>query len=165
MYQRSRKGYIEQQIEMLAEVLALILTGCQSEHYEAALTQAADACKRLTGLNLATLTMLPDETLVNMFRMGGSLDLGKCIIAARLLEAQSEIYAAQTRTLAAQTSLHKALVLLLEAMQTEESLRTDEYRELTESILERLREYPLPDDLRVKVANYWKIKAAGSAEA
>ena len=165
MYQRSRKGYIEQQIEMLAEVLALMLTGLRSGHYEAALTQAADACKRLTGLNLATLTMLPDETLLNMFRLGGSLDLGKCLIAARLLETQSEVYATQTRTVAAQASLHKALVLLLEAMQTEESLRTEEYQGLTESILERLQEYPLPDDLRVKVANYWKTKAAGIAGA
>ncbi len=165
MYQRSRKGYVEQQIEMLAEVLALIFTGRQSGRYEAALTQAADACKRLTGLNLATLTMLPDETLLNMFRMGGSLDLAKCMVAARLLEAQSEVYAAQTRTVAAQTSLHKALVLLLEAMKAEESLRTDEYRGLVESILERLQEYALPDDLRVKIADYWKTKAADTAGA
>ncbi len=92
MFQRSRKGYVEQQIEMLAEVLARILTGKESGHYEAALAEAADACKRLTGLNLATLTMLPDETLLNLFRMGGGLDPARCVIAARLLDAQADVY-------------------------------------------------------------------------
>jgi hypothetical protein len=163
MFQRSRKGYVEQQIEMLAEVLALIFTGLRSGHYEAALTEAADACKRLTGLNLTTLTMLPDETLLNLFRMGGGLDPAKCIIAARLLDAQAEIYLAQSRTVAAQACLHKALVLLLAALEAEEALRTDEYRGLVESILARLQDYALPNDLLVKVANYWKTTARDAA--
>ena len=160
MFQRSRKGYVEQQIEMLAEVLALIFTGLRSGQYEAALTEAADSCKRLTGLNLTTLTMLPDETLLNLFRMGGGLDPALCIIAARLLDAQASVYAAQNRTVAMQASLHKALVLLLEAMQAEESLRTEEYQSLVESILTRLQDYALPNDLLVRVAHYWKMKAA-----
>ena len=112
MFQRSRKGYVEQQIEALAYVLAKILTGIDSGLYQIALVEAANACKQMTGLNLATLTMLPDETLLNMFRMGGGLDPGKCVIAATLLDAQTQIYEAQTRTVAAHASLHKALVLL-----------------------------------------------------
>ena len=62
MFQRSQKGCVEQQIEMLAAVLARILTGTESGRYEAALSEAAEACKRMTGLNLTTLTLLPDET-------------------------------------------------------------------------------------------------------
>lgn len=160
MFQRSRKGYVEQQIEMLAEVLARILTGQESGRYQAALAEAADACKRLTGLNLATLTMLPDETLLNLFRMGGGLDPARCVIAARLLDAQAGVYEAQNRTVAAQASLHKALVLLLEAMRLEESLRTEPYRGLVESILARLQGYLLPDDLQARVAGYRKAVAA-----
>ena len=159
MFQRSRKGYIEQQIEMLAEVLARILTGKDSGRYEAALTEAADACKKMTGLNLATLTMLPDETLLNLFRMGGGLDPARCVIAARLLAAQADVYETQNRTVAAQTSLHKALVLLLEALRFEGSLRTAPYRAQVENILVRLDGYVLPDDLRVRVAEYRKTMA------
>jgi hypothetical protein len=156
MFQRSRKGYIEQQIEGLALVLARILTGKDGGRYEAALTEAADACKKMTGLNLATLTMLPDETLLNLFRMGGGLDPARCVIAARLLDAQADVYEAQNRTVAAHASLHKALVLLLEAMRFEESLRTSPYREEVESILARLGGYHLPDDLQARVAAYRK---------
>jgi len=156
MFQRSRKGYIEQQIEGLALVLARILTGKDGGRYEAALAEAADACKKMTGLNLATLTMLPDETLLNLFRMGGGLDPARCVIAARLLDAQADVYEAQSRTVAAQASLHKALVLLLEAMRLEESLRTEAYREQVESTLGRLGGYALPDDLQARVAGYRK---------
>ena len=159
MFQRSRKGYIEQQIEMLAEVLARILAGKDSGRYEAALTEAADACKKMTGLNLATLTMLPDETLLNLFRMGGGLDPARCVIAARLLAAQADVYEAQSRTVAAQASLHNGLVLLLEAMRFEEGLRTAPYRAQVEDILVRLDGYVLPDDLRVRVAEYRKTMA------
>ncbi len=154
MFQRSRKGYIEQQIEGLALVLAKILTGRDSGRYEAALADAADACKKMTGLNLTTLTMLPDETLLNLFRMGGGLDPARCVIAARLLAAQADVYEAQNRAVAAQASLHKALVLLLEALRFEESLRTEAYREQVENLLARLTDYHLPDDLRARVADY-----------
>ena len=159
MFQRSRKGYIEQQIEGLALVLARILTGKDGGRYEAALAEAADACKKMTGLNLATLTMLPDETLLNLFRMGGGLDPARCVIAARLLDAQADVYGAQNRTVAAQVSLHKALVLLLEAMRFEESLRTAPYREQVENILGRLAGYDLPDDLQARLAEYRKAMA------
>ena len=163
MFQRSRKGYIEQQIEMLAEVLARILTGKDSGRYEAALTEAADACKKMTGLNLATLTVLPDETLLNLFRMGGGLDPARCVIAARLLAAQADVYEAQNRVVAAQASLHKALVLLLEAMRFEADLRTLAYREQVEDILARLQGYVLPDDLAVRLAAYRKTTSEESA--
>ena len=159
MFQRSRKGYIEQQIEMLAEVLARILTGKDSGRYEAALTEAADACKKMTGLNLATLTMLPDETLLNLFRMGGGLDPTRCVIAARLLAAQADVYETQNRTVAAQTSLHKALVLLLEALRFEEGLRTASYHAQVEDILARLNGYVLPGSLSAGVAAYRKTMA------
>lgn len=159
MFQRSRKGYVEQQIEMLAEVLALMLTGKESGRYEAALTEAADACKTLIGLNLATLTMLSDETLLNLFRIGGGLNPGRCLIAARLLDAQADVYEAQHRTVAAQVSLHKALVLLLEALRVEESLRTGTYPAQIENVLGRLQGYTLPDDLQARIINHRKSVA------
>jgi len=159
MFQRSRKGYVEQQIEGLALVLARILTGKDGGRYEAALAEAADACKKMTGLNLATLTMLPDETLLNLFRMGGGLDPARCVIAARLLDAHAGVYEAQNRTVAAHAGLHKALVLLLEAMRFEESLRTEVYREQVENILGRLAGYDLPDELQARVTAYRKTIA------
>lgn len=163
MFQRSRKGYIEQQIEGLALVLARILTGKDGGRYEAALAEAADACKKMTGLNLATLTMLPDETLLNLFRMGGGLDPARCVIAARLLDAQADVYEAQNRTVAAHASLHKTLVLLLEALRFEESLRTAPYQEQVENILGRLAGYTLPDDLAARMAAYRKMTEADGA--
>lgn len=154
MFQRSSKGYVEQQIEQLAYVLARILTGKDSGLYQAALAEAADACKQMTGLNLATLTMLPDETLLNMMRMGGGLDAGRCVIAASLLDAQAQIYEVQNRTVAAQANLHKALALLLEALRVEESLRTEKYREQIAAIEGRLTGYIYPDDLQTRLTAY-----------
>ena len=158
MFQRSNKGYVERQIEQLAYVLARIITGRDSGLYEAALAEAADACKQMTGLNLATLTMLPDETLLNMMRMGGGLDAGRCIIAATLLDAQAQIYEVQNRTLAAHANLHKALVLLLEVLRVDESLRMPKYREQIAGIEGRLAGYTLPDDLQARLTAYRLIQ-------
>lgn len=152
MFQRSRKGYIEQQIEKLGEVLAFMLTAKHSGRYDAALAQAADACKQMTGLNLATLTALPDQTLINVLSLGGGLDAGRCLLAARLLDAQAQIYEAQSRTVAAHVSLHKALVLLTEALRFDETLRTEENRALVEDIAARLAGCDLPDDLQTRLA-------------
>ena len=58
MFQRSRKGYIEEMIEKMAEVIAFMLTAKNSGRCEAALARAADECKQMTGLNITTLTML-----------------------------------------------------------------------------------------------------------
>lgn len=154
MFQRSRKGYIEEMIEKLAEVIAFMLTAKNSGRYEAALARAADECKQMTGLNIATLRMLLDTTLVNLVSMGGGLDAGRCFLAGRLLEAQAQIYETQSRTVAAHVSLHKALVLLTEALRHDAALRSVENRALIEEILARLSGYDLPDDLQARIAAY-----------
>ena len=159
MFQRSRKGYVEQMIEGLALVLAKILTGKDSGRYEAALAECADACKQMTGLNVATLPMLPDETLLNLFRMGGGLDPGRCVIAASLLDAQAQVFEAQGRTVAAHASLHKALLLLLEALRFDESLRTERWRTLVGEVRRRLDGYVLPDALQQRLDDYRKTNA------
>ena len=159
MYQRSRKGYVEQQIEALALVLAKIITGKDSGRYEAALAECADACKQMTGLNVATLPMLPDETLLNMFRMGGGLDAGRCVLAATLLDAQASVFEAQSRTVAAHASLHKALLLLLEALRFDESLRTERWRTLIGEVTSRLTDYVLPEALQKRLDDYRKTES------
>ena len=159
MFQRSRKGYVEQMIEGLALVLAKILTGKDSGRYEAALAECADACKQMTGLNVATLPMLPDETLLNMFRMGGGLDPGRCVIAASLLDAQAQVFEAQGRTVAAHASLHKALLLLLEALHHDEGLRTERWRTLVGEITSRLGGYVLPAPLQQRLDDYRKTES------
>ena len=77
------------------------------------------------------------------------------MIAARLLDAQAQIYETQTRSVAAHASLHKALVLLLAALRRDESLRTPLHRDLIGSILSRLTGYVLPEALQAQ-ADEWK---------
>ncbi len=158
MYQRSRKGYVEQQIEQMAFFLAKILLGVEGGQFDTALAETADACKKLVGLNIATLPLLPDETLLSLMQRNGTLDAGKCVVAATLLDQQARIFERQTRTVAAQAALHKALVLLIEALRHEEILRTEKYREQIADILLRLHGYALPDSVQARLAAYRRLE-------
>ncbi len=142
----------------MAYVLAKILTGIEGGQFDAALIETADACKKLVGLNIATLPMLPDETLLSLMQRSGSLDAGRCIVAATLLDEQARIFARQSRAVAAHANLHKALVLLLEALRSEKSLRTEKYRSQIADILTRLEGYTLPDSSQQRLAAYRRLE-------
>ena len=139
-----RKGYIDRQIEDLATGLAKVLRLKSVGDTTGALAEIRLAGKKLVGLDMETLITLPEPTLLSLFTAGGgAFDAGKCLAAATLLGERAEIEAAEGRSDAARAGFQKALVLLVEAVRREESLRTEERRAQIEALRARLSSIPV----------------------
>jgi hypothetical protein len=116
-----RKGYIEQQIEGLAQAMVRLL-GIGGENRAAALQEISLAARDLTGLNPDSLVALSDDSVLTMF-VGGdkSRTAGNSYVMARLLTERAERDEPNARR-----TRRKALILFAEALAQEQSLHTPE---------------------------------------
>ncbi|MFM7320340.1 MAG: DUF6483 family protein [Armatimonadota bacterium] len=127
-----RKGYIERQLEGLAQVLAR-LAGLPDLGEAAMRRRLSEACRELTGLDLGTLSTLSDATLLGCFASGDrTRRAANAAVAARLLEERARIEPTGGPALR-----RKALLLAAEAIALEPVLREGEFR----TGFERLRRW------------------------
>lgn len=138
-----RKGYVEQQIDALGKLLGQLLKLKDEGKYADALTELRTGCKKLTGLDIDTVSGLPEPTLLMMLGGGNSvrdfLEVGKCVTLSALLREQAGLYRLERREDAAVAAERKALMLLTEALIHEPSLRRAEYRERVDALAASLK--------------------------
>lgn len=112
-----RKGYLEQQIEGLAQALARLM-GIGAHDKDAALHEIEIAGRDLAGLNIDTLLTLTDDSVLAMFTGGDrSRTAGNAYVCARLLTERAERDPAVARK-----ARRKALLLFAEALHLERTL-------------------------------------------
>jgi hypothetical protein len=86
-----RKGYVEQQLEGLALVLARLLALRQRpDDAGSVLEEIHKGAKSLTGLDLAHLVELPEPMFLSLFQNGTVLDAGKAVIIGTLFMEEAE---------------------------------------------------------------------------
>lgn len=124
-----RKGYIEQQIEGLAQAMARMLR-LGGDGPEAIRRELGASCRELTGLELETLLSMSDETLLGLFAGGDrTRRAANAHVASRLLVERARL----DRTVA-RPALRKALLLAAEGVVLEAALRAPEHRALFEQL-------------------------------
>lgn len=124
-----RKGYIQHQIEGLAQALGMLF-GISLDKAEV-LQRLGSSCRNLTGLDLDTLLRLDDMTLLGMFAGGDrTRTAGNAFVAAQFL-----LRRALADPSVARAARRKAALLYSEALALESSLRSSEYRSELESLL------------------------------
>ena len=118
-----RKGYLEQQIEGLAQAIARLMgLGLDAADKDAALKEIALAGRDLAGLNLDTLLSLSDDSVLSMFTGGDrSRTAGNAYVCARLLAQRAERDPALARR-----ARRKGLLLFAEALHLERTLHSPE---------------------------------------
>jgi hypothetical protein len=151
VYQRRNQGYIEQQIEAIALVLAKVLGLKAEREFPAAQVEIGKAFQNLSGLAVPTVLALP-ETMASMsFRSGNQLDAGRALAAGMLLEEHASVAMEQNRLGAANAALRRALELYAECILAEETLRTPEYEARIYGILSRLNDDDLTESTRARL--------------
>ena len=124
MYHRRNKGYIEQQIEAIALVLARVL-GLKAQHdFPTAQVEVGKAFQNLSGLAVSTVLALPESMATMSFTSGLQFDAGRALTAAMLLEEHAAIAMEQNLQGQARAALRRALELYAECVMAEESQRT-----------------------------------------
>ena len=84
------KDYIMRMIQQFARFLAAVLFKIESGNVEEAQSDVQSACKDYLGLPFNFLLGMPDQELVNIFTLGGQLDVDRCYIAAQLLFCEAK---------------------------------------------------------------------------
>ena len=124
-----RKGFVQQQIEGLAQALATIF-GIELTK-EDVVRKLGTSCKNLTGLDLDTLLKLDDASLLGMFSGGDrTRTAGNAFVAAQFLLQRAKVEPVQARV-----AKRKALLLYAEALALESSLRSREFLAEFEALL------------------------------
>jgi hypothetical protein len=148
-----REDYILRAIQQMTAAVGEILGLSRLQKYPQALVEVDRALQRFAGLNLSLVTALSAPELVDLTRFGERLDLAKLIALADLLQAEGDIYAAQSRPAEAAERHLKALELNLEvAFASEHNLLPAAPR--VAGLVERLAAVELPAGLGEWLAHY-----------
>ncbi len=124
-----RKGYLEQQMEQLGQVIGRLLKLRDTDVGEAVLRANLHAeAKSLTGINLALLPTLSDATLLSLFKGGNVLDAARCVVAAHLIAEDADIFHSEGKASQAKAGYRRAISLLDAALVQEDVLRTETYQ-------------------------------------
>ena len=147
-----RKGYVEQQIEMLGAFLARLVFFKNSDDYTGAQAEIRTACKKLVGLDINMLMSLPEPSVVSLFTSGDATDPGRCFAAGALLAEQANLYERQDRN--ASNCHCRALTLLIEALLQEPHLRTAENLAQVDALRARIEGQTLSFSLQNRLSAY-----------
>jgi len=139
-----RKGYLEQQIESLAVVVARLAglktgAGSVAVDVETAIKDARNSAKEMTGLDIDALAVLPAATVLHLLTAnGGHLDAGRAVVVAVLMAEQADLLAqnggADHRE-AVKARRDLAGLLLSRALVQEPTLRTEDLKARTRTLL------------------------------
>jgi len=135
MFQRSRKGYVEEQMEGIARVMAKILGFKDAGDIPAAVTEIGEFFNQQCGVSLKLVVALSEDSLPHVFGGTTSLDVARRYTAAVLLDEYAQLLTEQNMIAGARASRIRAALLLDSAMKAEETLRTPD----NQNRLERLQ--------------------------
>ena len=154
-------------IRQFAKALATIVGLRRSGQLDEAEETIAETTKALIGLNIDLMLQISTEHLLGLFRPGGSVDAGKCIVGAELLYEHGTIAADRGEVDLAERSRMRALALYLEALYDgpERVPNSEAYISKTDELLQHLKERRLPSDIGLKLLSlYEKLGRFADAE-
>ena len=165
MFQRD---YILRLVEQLAKTLGALVVLKKAKRFDEAELTVSEAARNLVGLDVPTLHALPLDQIVTLFSPGGSLDAGKCLVVAEILEEDADVKTLKGDEAGAYRSRIRALGLLLEVSGREGLDRMPEparYRAKIERLTRALSENaPVPAIQKRLVLHHEREGAFSRAE-
>jgi len=139
-----RRDYIVRMIEDMTQMIAKVLTLKQERKTTEALWEIDELLNRHFRLNSRLLNSLSVEDIIDMFRMGGGIEVDKLQGVARMLQEEAGIYREKNDEYAAISRLMKALHLYLYADHHGADRKLLRLAEETDLILAEIAAYRLP---------------------
>lgn len=143
-------------VKKFAKALEKILEYKNNGKNEEALSVIDDTFKEIFRLSSKFFSSFSDENLMDMIKTDGTLNADKCIMMAKLLEEEGEIYESQGNYNEAFYLDLKAINLLLEAyINKDNNCDLQSYFSDIDLIIERISDYKLPISLENKILDYY----------
>ncbi|MBC2581136.1 DUF6483 family protein [Clostridium sp. DJ247] len=138
------------------EILDKILIYKKENKYDECLNLIDNAFKDIFRLSSKFFNSFSHENLIDMIKTDGTINSDKCIMMAKLLEEEGEIFEKQNNLDEAFYMNLKSINLFLEAyLNKDNNCDLDYYFSDIDKLLELVSEYKLPVSLQNKIIDYY----------
>lgn len=153
-----QKDYFERAIESFARMVAFILGRADAGDYDRAQLTLEEAAERYVGLSLKALDPLSFEGLKSLLRLGGSLDIERCLMLADLRSLEGRLREGEGDMGTAHRRYSIAMRLYMEAVEERGFAVLGEHEDLAEATVERLQEFELEPEVASALTRYLVAK-------
>ena len=149
-----QKDYLERAIESFAQIVAFIIGRTKAGDHEDAQVVLQEAAKRYIGFSLGALDSLSHEGLRSLLRVGGSLDVQRCLMLADLRVLEARLREAEGFRDLALRSYSAALRLYAEAADDRGFAVLEGHGELAEIAASHVRSHELEPEVESALSRY-----------
>ncbi|MFB5678605.1 DUF6483 family protein [Paenibacillus terreus] len=151
-----RRDYLLRMMEEMTEAVGAALGLRQQNRHTEALARLDELLKKRFRLSLPLLESLPPEQIIDLFRMGGAVEVDKLQQASRLLEEAGRTRQDMGEPDQGLQLLMKALHLYVYSALNGASMEPLRLPERIAAVHEQVREYLLPLELDQLLAAYFE---------
>jgi hypothetical protein len=152
-----KKDYLEKATESFAQMVAFILGKTKAGDLGQAEAALQDAAERDVGLSLKTLDPLSFEGLRSLLRLGGSLDIQRCLMLADLRALEGRLRDSEGLPELALRSYSTAMLLYLEVADERDAAALEDHEELADATAERLQELSPGPEVETALSRYLEL--------
>ncbi len=157
-----QKDYLERAIESFAQIVAFIIGRTKAGDHEDAQLALQEAAERYIGFSLGTLDSFSYEGLRSLLRVGGSLDVQRCLMLADLRVLEARLREAEGLGELALRSYSVALRLYMEAADDQGLAVLEGRGELAEIAASHVRSYELEPEVELALSRYLASRQANA---
>lgn len=149
-----RKDYLMGMIEDMTSMIAKAFGLKEQKKYTEALWELDDLMRKNFRLNSELVNRMPTNEIIEMFRVGSTVEVDQLQGLARMLRAESDIYEASEKLEDAVVRRIKALHLFLYSAVNGADRSLLNYPEHVDELLDQLEEYVLPAAVEKLMVEY-----------
>ncbi len=149
-----RKDYLMGMIEDMTSMIAKAFGLKEQKKYTEALWELDDLMRKNFRLNSELVNRMPTNEIIEMFRVGSTVEVDQLQGLARMLRAESDIYEASEKPEDAVVRRIKALHLFLYSAVNGADRSLLNYPEHVDELLDQLEEYVLPAAVEKLMVEY-----------
>lgn len=151
-----RRDYLMRLIEQFTEALNRLLKLKENKDYKEALDLIGETYKKLLGFDLLFINSVGTDDLISIISTDGIPDADKCIIIATLLKEEGDVYEAENQKDMSHKRYLKSLDIFLRGLLSGGEIKMDISSYQLEKIVDKLGEGKLPEDVKVRLSEYYE---------
>jgi len=128
----------------------------EQKKYDEALLEIMDSGKKIVGIDLNMLNYISDVDMMNLFKSEDPSNAGRFLVLAGFLNEEGDIHFNLKNNNEGFRCYLKSLVLYCEALKYKDVIKTNEYFDKIEKLIENLNEYDLPWNVKNNLINYYE---------
>lgn len=153
------RDYFMRQMEQAIRLMQMALGLIRFQDYPEALELIDDGFQQFFGFDSKFVNAMPLEYLLSMLTQAGVLDANGCLLMARLLKAEGEVYEASGDDERCYHRYLRTLRLLLAVFESQRRHNSPAEWADVDEVVEKLAQFELPIETQERLFAYYYAKA------